>query len=145
MSPHKIHFSHLSQAFKEDSRRSTLQSIGEIKRREVELGSRRKLDTLSLHVLNRSFVTLLRTAVQTAIREIHRLLRIGEVPHLLNVVVLARADGLFGLCGSERLDELFIFTSPVPPCVPTSPPHTLFSSLISLMGKATCLLTYLVC
>ena len=39
--------------------------------------------------------------------------------HLLNTVVLAVADGLFGLCGSERLDELFISTP--------------FPSLISLM------------
>ena len=31
-------------------------------------------------------------------------------PHLLNVVVLAVADGLFGLCGSERRDELVIVT-----------------------------------
>ena len=30
--------------------------------------------------------------------------------HLLNIVVLAVADGLFGLYGSERWDELFIGT-----------------------------------
>ena len=43
-------------------------------------------------------------------------------PHLLNTVVLAMADGLFGLCGSERFDELFL-----------SLPYTLSPSLISLM------------
>ena len=35
-------------------------------------------------------------------------------PHLLNVVVLAVADGLFGLYGSECADELFISTQPLP-------------------------------
>ena len=40
--------------------------------------------------------------------EVHKL--------LLNVVVVAVADGHFGLCGSERADELF--TSPPPPPFP---------------------------
>ena len=45
------------------------------------------------------FVTLLRTALETAISEVHRLLRTGGVRlHLLNIVVLAVAIGLFGLC-----------------------------------------------
>ena len=38
---------------------------------------------------------LLRTAVETAISGVHKLLRTGGVrPHLLNIVVLAVADGL---------------------------------------------------
>ena len=49
-------------------------------------------------------------------------------PHLLNMVVLAMADGLFGLCGSEREDELFISTRSRPPL-----PFPSFPSLISLM------------
>ena len=72
------------------------------------------------------FVTLLRTAVETAISEVHKLLGIGGVPMLLlNIVLsLAVADGLFGLCGSERLDELFISTPPPSPLsfpVPNKP------------------------
>ena len=31
-------------------------------------------------------------------------------PHLISIVVLAVADGVFGLYGSERKDELFIGT-----------------------------------
>ena len=48
-------------------------------------------------------------------------------PHLLNTVFfLALADGLFGLCGSERADELF--TPPPPPVSPPpSPPPPAFS------------------
>ena len=37
---------------------------------------------------------------------------------LLNVVVVAVADGLFGLCGSESRDELFIGTRPLQPSHP---------------------------
>ena len=59
------------------------------------------------------FVTLLRTAAETAISEVHKLLH-RRGPHLLNVVVLAVADGLFGLHGSECRDELFIGTLPPP-------------------------------
>ena len=69
-------------------------------------------------------MTLLCTAVETAISEVHRLLSTGAVPNFLpSVVVLVVADGLFGLCGSERADELFISSRP-PPLSP---------SLISLM------------
>ena len=69
-------------------------------------------------------MTLLCTAVETAISEVHKLLSTGGVPNSLpSVVVLAVADGLFGLCGSERADELFISSCP-PPLSP---------SLISLM------------
>ena len=42
---------------------------------------------------NTVFVTLLRTAVETAISEVDKVLR-----HLLNIVVLAVAGGLFRLC-----------------------------------------------
>ena len=35
-------------------------------------------------------------------------------PQLLNIVVLAMTDGLFGLCGSELADESFISTAPPP-------------------------------
>ena len=43
------------------------------------------------------------------------------VPNLLNTVVLAVADGLFGLDGSEREDELFI-SHPIPPTLPFPDP-----------------------
>ena len=56
---------------------------------------------------------MLRTAAETAISEVHKLLH-RRGPHLLNVVVLAVADGLFGLHGSECRDELFIGTLPPP-------------------------------
>ena len=43
-------------------------------------------------------VTLLRTAVQTANNGVHKLLSSHwRGPHLLNIVVLAVADGLFGV------------------------------------------------
>ena len=66
------------------------------------------------------FVTLFRTAVERAISEVHKLLPAGGVP-LFNTVVLAVADGLFGLCGSERLDELFIGTRFPLPSLPPFP------------------------
>ena len=62
------------------------ESPGEIKSREVELGSHRELDSPLLQLFLNScysdtvFVTLLRTAVETAVNEVHRLLRTGEVP-----------------------------------------------------------------
>ena len=57
--------------------------------------------------------------METAISEVHRLLSTGGVPNSLpSVVVLAVADGLFGLCGSERADELFM-SSPLPPLSPS--------------------------
>ena len=72
------------------------------------------------------FVTLFRTAVETAVNKVHKLLRTGgEVPHLLGVVFLLVADGLFSLNGSERLDELFISTLSYPP--------PFFPSLVSLI------------
>ena len=74
--------------------------------------------------LDTVLVTLLRTAVESAISGVHKLLRIGGVPtSLINTVVLAVADGLFGLYGSERLEELFISTRspPSPFTVPNKP------------------------
>ena len=45
------------------------------------------------------FVTSVRTAVETAMSGVHKLLNSHwRGPHLLNIVVLAVADGLFGLC-----------------------------------------------
>ena len=38
----------------------------------------------------------------------------GGVP-TFSIVVLAVADGLFRLCGSERADELLVFSPPPPP------------------------------
>lgn len=55
------------------------------------------------------FVTLLRTALETAVSEGLRLLLTGGVP-ISVTLVLAVADGHFGLCGTERLDEQFIST-----------------------------------
>ena len=56
---------------------------------------------------------------RSSISEVHKLLGTGGVPtDLLNVVVLAVADGLFGLDGSERWDELLIATRSHPPPFP---------------------------
>ena len=85
----------------------------EIKNREVELGSELKLNNSLLQLFFNSCPTdivcviLFRTNVETTISEVHKLrVSTGEVPTLLSV--LAAADGLFGLCGSERrADELF--------------------------------------
>ena len=51
------------------------------------------------------FVTLFRTAVETAVSEVHKLLGTGGGPHLLSIDVLAVADGLFGLYGSTLADS----------------------------------------
>ena len=53
-------------------------------------------------------VTLFRTAVEGVISEVQLLLRTGEVTTTLPSIVLAMANDLFGLYGSERRDELFI-------------------------------------
>ena len=45
----------------------------------------------------------------------HKLLGTGGVPTFLTFIVLAVADALFGFCGSERKDELFIGTQSRPP------------------------------
>ena len=42
-------------------------------------------------------------------------------PHLLNIVVLAMADGLFSLCGSEHLDSQVL--DPPPPSPPYLSPY----------------------
>ena len=76
---------------------------------------------------------LFRTNVETTVSEVHKLrVSTGEVPTLWSV--LAVADGLFGLCGSERrADELF--TCSVSPLSP-------ISLVVSVDVKATCLLTW---
>ena len=48
-------------------------------------------------------VTLFLTAVERARCGAHKLFRIGEVPTTVASILLVVADGLFGLCGSERL------------------------------------------
>ena len=48
------------------------------------------------------FVTLFRTAVETATSGVHKWLHTGG-SHLLDIVGLAVADGLFGLYGSEAM------------------------------------------
>ena len=85
-------------------------SPGEIKSKAVELGCHREWDHPLLHLFLNScfsdivFVALLRTALETAISEVRKLLNSHwRGPYLLNIVVLVAADGLFGLCGSERL------------------------------------------
>ena len=88
------------------------ESPGEIKRREVELDSPRELDNPFLQLfldscfLDVVFVTLFRTAVETAVSEVD------------NFVVLVVADGL---CGSESADELVILP-PAPPSPAPLPP-----------------------
>ena len=50
-------------------------------------------------------MTLFRAADERANCGVHKLFRIGGVPTSLTLTVLAVADGLFGLYGSERRDE----------------------------------------
>ena len=87
----------------------------------------RKLDNLLLQLfLNSSatdivLLTLLRTAVETAISGVHKLLRNGEVPIALKQLLFRRrstASSVFR--GSERADEPLIPAPPPPP-----PPRTL--------------------
>ena len=64
----------------------TCQSPGEIKSREVELGSHSWMDCLVAELFPNSsfpdtvFATLFRTAVETAVSKVHRFLRTGGVP-----------------------------------------------------------------
>ena len=62
-------------------------------------------------------MTLLRTAVETAISGVHKLLRTFEVPTaLINIaVVLAVVHGPLGPCGSDRAAKPFtLSTAPLP-------------------------------
>ena len=52
-------------------------------------------------------MTLLYTAVETAISSVYKLLCTGGV--LLNIVALTMADGVFGLHGSERFGRAIPF------------------------------------
>ena len=54
-------------------------------------------------------MTLFRTAIERSSCGVHKLLLPGGV-HTLTFTVLAVADGLFDVYGSERRDELFIGT-----------------------------------
>ena len=83
-----------------------LWTLSEVKRKEVELDSHSWMDCLAAELSHNScfsdtvLVTLLRTAVETAVSEVHELLHTGGVPssltllfwrgpQLLNTVVLA--------------------------------------------------------
>ena len=72
----------------QESRRSP----GDIKRRQMELGSQSRMDCLAAELLLNScfldtiLVTLLHTAVKTVIRGAHRLLRTGGVPTSLTML-----------------------------------------------------------
>ena len=77
-------------------------------KREVELGSHSQLDSPLLQLSTAGcrdsvLVTLFRTAVQKTSCEVDKLLRKSGVPTSLTATGLLVADGLFGLCGSERL------------------------------------------
>ena len=52
-------------------------------------------------------MSLFCTAVERASYRVHKLFGTGGVPTSLTFIVLAVADGLFGLYGSERREELF--------------------------------------
>ena len=108
-------------------------SPGEIKSREMELGSE-SWTCLLLQFLNSSvtdivFVTLLRTAVETAIAECSSCFAMARLFWLSS----ATASTVF--CGSDCAAEPL--SPPPPPIpVPNKPPH--------FCGrKATCLLTFL--
>ena len=81
---------------------------------KVELGSHRKLGSrlLQLFLSNCLFghcpCDSFRTAVETAVSEVHKLLGTGEVPTSLTLLFWRWLDGLFGLYGSERVEELFM-------------------------------------
>ena len=66
------------------------------------------------------FVTVFRTAVQRASYGVHKLLRTGEVFTTLTSIFLVLADGLFGLCRSERLGQVVhrYHPHPLPPISP---------------------------
>ena len=98
---------------------------GELKRREVELGCHRELTDLLLQVSTVASGTLSLSIcfaqfVETAISEAHKVAWHWRGPHLLNIAVLAMADGLFGLYRSERADALKV--SPLHPPPPALRP-----------------------
>ena len=95
-------------------------SPGEIKSREVALGSSSRMGCLATElflnscVLDTVFVTLLGTAVKTTISEV----RTGEVPITITLLVWRWQTVSSVFAGTERWDGLFISTSfpsfPVP-------------------------------
>ena len=94
----------------------------EIKSREAELESHSWMDSDTV------FLALFRTAVERASCGVHKLLHTGGVHIILTSIVLALADGLSCLWGSERLGRLThrylspLSLSPVP-----NRPHVVFS------------------
>ena len=77
----------------------------------MELGSHRELDNPLLELfLNSCFLNimiLLRTAVETAVSGVHKLLGTGEVPTSLTLLSWRLLQGgLFGFCGSELCDKI---------------------------------------
>ena len=78
---------------------------------ELDSHSELELQVSTADPLDFVFVTLFRTAVERANCRVHKLLRTS-----LTLIVLAVADGLFGLYGLEHRDKLFI--GPLPPPVP---------------------------
>ena len=77
-------------------------------------------------------MTLLRTAVKNSNQRSTQVASHWRGPRFLNTVVLAMADGLFGLCGWERADELSA-GSAFPPLLPSPP--SLISPLVSVAAK----------
>ena len=97
------------------------ESPGEMKSREVELDSHSRILCLAAKLFLNScfsgtvFVTLLRAAVETAVRAVHKLLNSHwRSPHLFNIVILTLAGGQFGLDGSECPYELFVSSTSPP-------------------------------
>ena len=80
--------------------------------------------------LDTVFVTLFRTAVERIQVVSH-----WRGPHLLNIVLLAVADGLFGLYGSERWDELLTGTRLPTPLTPPPFPSPVPDKPYGLCGR----------
>ena len=121
-----------------------LWTLSEVKRKEVELDSHSWMDCLAAELSHNScfsdtvLVTLLRTAVETAVSEVHELLHTGGVPssltllfwrgpQLLNTVVLSGVTVPSVFTGRSARTSY----SSLPD--PSSPPPLLSPSLISLM------------
>ena len=123
----------------------SVQSPGEIKRREVELGCRNRTDCLAAELVLNSrfsdtvFVTLRRTAVETAVSEVHKLFCTDGVPTSLTSLFWRWLTGLFGLYGSEHADELFTSSPHLPP--PTGPPSSVPNKPYVFYGRKRAMIT----
>ena len=100
----------------------------------MELGCHRELDNLLLQVSTvasgtPSLSICFAQFDETTISEAHKVALHWQGPHLLNIVVLAVADALFGLYRSERADALFRSLPSTPP------PPFLISLVVSLDVK----------